>query len=104
MYASAKAAEDTFDRNVTGKNNVALDADNEPMFYGIPRRHRFTMALESLQTLFTCHSVEYTLPQVISSFQNLCLGRISIKASLVSRLEARQGRVAVLALELVPSN
>jgi hypothetical protein len=51
MYASAKAAEGTFDRSVTGKNNAALDADNEPMFYGIPRRHCFTTALESLQTL-----------------------------------------------------
>jgi hypothetical protein len=31
MYASAKAAESTFDRSVTGKNNAALDADNEPI-------------------------------------------------------------------------
>ena len=51
MSASAKAAESTFDRSVTGRNNAALDAGSEPMFYGIPRRHRFTTALESLQTL-----------------------------------------------------
>ena len=31
MYASAKAAEGTFDRSVTGKNSVVLDADNEPI-------------------------------------------------------------------------
>jgi hypothetical protein len=54
MYASARAVEGTFDRSVTGKNNAALDADNELMFCGIPRRQRFTTALESLQTLFNC--------------------------------------------------
>jgi hypothetical protein len=50
MSASARAAESTFDRTVPGRNNAALDAGSEPMFYGIPRRHCFTTALESLQT------------------------------------------------------
>jgi hypothetical protein len=50
MSASVKSAESVFDRTVTGKNNAALDADSEPMFYGIQRRHCFTTALESLQT------------------------------------------------------
>jgi hypothetical protein len=51
MSASARAAESTFDRTVPGRNNAALAAGSEPMFYGIPRRHCFTTALESLQTL-----------------------------------------------------
>jgi hypothetical protein len=41
MSASARAAESTFDRTVPGRNNAALDAGSEPMFYGIPRRHLF---------------------------------------------------------------
>ena len=31
MSASAESAESAFDRSVTGKNNAALDADNEPI-------------------------------------------------------------------------
>jgi hypothetical protein len=31
MSASAKSGESTFDRSFNGKNNAALDADNEPI-------------------------------------------------------------------------
>jgi hypothetical protein len=36
MSASAKAAESTFDRSITGKNNAALNADNEPILKRSP--------------------------------------------------------------------
>jgi hypothetical protein len=35
----------------TMQPSLPIAADSEPMFYGIPRPHCFTTALESLQTL-----------------------------------------------------
>jgi hypothetical protein len=32
IFTSANAAERTFDRTITGRNNAALAADSEPMF------------------------------------------------------------------------
>jgi hypothetical protein len=52
MSASAKAAESTFDRSVTGKNNAALDADNEPIFETQPNQNLWLLEAALIKPMY----------------------------------------------------